>query len=58
MKDSSARDKNDGTYEDSCLRVFPFMKDAYAGIFTELEFSQNLALRSKFEVQSGHLSRK
>ena len=58
MKDSSVRYKNDGNYEDNCLRVFPFMKDAYTGKFTELDFSQNLALRSKFEVQSGHLSRK
>ena len=32
--------------------VFPLLKDSYTGKFMELEFSQNLSLRPKDEVQS------
>ena len=34
------------------------MKEAYNGKYTELNFSQNLALRPKGEVQSAHFSEK
>ena len=38
--------------------VFPLMKEAYNGTNIELNFSQNLALRPKDEVQSVHFSGK
>ena len=46
------------TYVDNCNRVFPLMRDAYQGKYIELDFSQNLALRPKHEVQSAHFSGK
>ena len=48
IKDSSAKFKEHRNYVDNCSTVFPLMKDAFAGKFTELEFSQNLALGTKF----------
>ena len=58
IKDGSAKYKKHRTYVDNCSTVFPLMKDAYTGKFIELDFSQNLALRPKFEVQSAHFSGK
>ena len=46
------------TYVDNCAKVFPLMKDGYQGKYIELDFSQNLALRTKHEVQSAHFSGK
>ena len=46
------------TYVDNCTSVFPLLKESYSGKFIELDFSQNLSLRPKDEVQSSHLSGK
>ena len=46
------------TYVDNCSTVFSQRKEAYDGKYTELDFSQNLALRAKDEVQSAHFSGK
>lgn len=46
------------TYVDNCASVFPLMKESYSGKYIELDFSQNLALRPKDEVQSAHFFRK
>ena len=46
------------TYVDNCATTFPLMKEAYDGMYIELDFSQNLALRPKDEVQSAHFSGK
>ena len=44
------------TYVDNCNYVFPLMKETYTGKFVELDYSQNLSLRPKDEVQSAHFS--
>ena len=46
------------TYVDNCTSVFPLLKESYSGKFIELDFSQNLSLRPKDEVQSAHFSGK
>ena len=46
------------TYVDNVSTVFPEMKSAYNRKYIELDFSQNLALRPKHEVQSAHFSGK
>ena len=46
------------TYVDNCAAAFPLLKDRYEGKFTELDFSKNLSLRPKDEVQSAHFSGK
>ena len=43
---------------DNVSSVFPEMKSTYDGKYIELDFSQNLALRPKDEVQSAHFSGK
>ena len=55
---SEARDKylKHRTYVDNCNSVFPLMKETYTGKFVELDYSQNLSLRPKDEVQSAHFS--
>ena len=42
------------SYVDNCKTVFPLMKENYSGKFIVLDFSQNLSLRPKDEVQSAH----
>ena len=42
----------------NCFSVFPSMKEAHNGKYVELDFSQNLALPPKDEVQSAHFSGK
>ena len=44
------------TYVDNCNVVFPLMKETYTGKFVRLDFSQNISLRPKDEVQSAHVS--
>lgn len=56
IKDGSIKYLKHRTYVDNCSNVFPLMKDTYTGKFIELDFSQNLALRPKHEVQSAHFS--
>ena len=46
------------TYVDNVSSVFPEMKSNYDGKYIELDFSQNLGLRPKDEVQSAHFSGK
>ena len=46
------------TCVDNCSSVFPLMKESYNGKYIELDFSQNLALRPKDEVQSALFSGK
>ena len=46
------------TYVNNCAITFPLIKEAYDGMYIELDFSQNLALRPKDEVQSAHFSGK
>ena len=43
---------------DNVSSVFPEMKSTYDGKYIELDFSQNLGLRPKDEVQSAHFSGK
>ena len=45
-------------YVDNVSSVFPAMKLNYDGKYIELDFSQNLALRPKDEVQSADFSGK
>ena len=58
IKDGSKKYLKHKTYVDNCSNVFPLIKDAYSRKFIELYFSQNLAIRPKFEVQSAHFSNK
>lgn len=58
IKDGSTNYLKHRTYVDNCSNVFPLMRDAYDGKFIELDFSQNLTLRPKCEVQSAHFSNK
>ena len=46
------------TYFDNCTSVFPLLKESYSGKSIELDFSQNVSLRPKDEVQSAHFSGK
>ena len=56
LLDASDKYLKHRTYVDNCTSVFPLMKEAYTGKFIELDFSQNLSLRPKDEVQSAHFS--
>lgn len=58
IRDESKNYLKHRTYVDNCSNVFPLMKDAYDGKYIELDFSQNIAIRPKFEVQSAHFSNK
>ena len=58
IKDGSAKCLKHRTYVDNCADVLPLMKDSYTGKFIELDFSQNLSLKPKYEVQSAHFSGK
>ena len=46
------------SYVDNLSRVLPMIKDGFSGKYIELDFSENLALRPKHEVQSAHFSGK
>ena len=46
------------SYIDNCSNVLPLLQEAYSGKYVELDFSQNLSLRPKDEVQSAHFSGK
>ena len=56
VKDGSKKYKKNRRYVDNCSTVFPLMKDVYSGKYTELDFSQNLAIRPKLQVQSVYFS--
>ena len=46
------------SYVDNLSRVLPMIKDGFSGKYIELDFSENLALRPKHEVQSAYFSGK
>ena len=46
------------SYVDNVSRALPMIKDGFSGKYIELDFSENLALRPKHEVQSAHFSGK
>ena len=46
------------SYVDNVSRVLPMIKDGFSGKYKELDFSENLALRPKHEVQSAYFSGK
>lgn len=56
LKDLSDKYLLHRTYVDNCASIYPTLKELYTGKFIELDFSQNLALRPKDEVQSAHFS--
>ena len=58
IKDGSKKYLKHWTYVDNCSNVFPLMEDTYSGKFIELDFLQNLAIRSKLEVQSAYFFNK
>ena len=37
---------------------FPIIKETFQGRYTELDFSENLAMKPKFEIQEAHFSGK
>ena len=46
------------SHVDNISEVFPLIREAFTEKYTELGFSENLALKPKFEVQDAHFSRK
>ena len=58
IKDGDSKYKKHQSYVDNCSTVFPMMKDVYNEKFIELNFSQNLSIQLKLEVQSAHFSNK
>ena len=58
IKDGDSKYKKHQSYVDNCSTVFPMMKDVYNEKFIELNFSQNLSIQLKLEVQSVHFSNK
>ena len=53
-KDVGSKYKKHRSSADNCSTVFPMMKDIYDRKFNELDFSQNLAIRPKLEIQWYH----
>ena len=43
---------------DNSSKIFPLIREAFTGKHIELDFSENLALKPKFEVQDAHFSGK
>ena len=58
LRDIGPKHLKHRTYVDNCAAAFPLLKETYERKFTELDFSQNLSLRPKDEVQSAHFSGK
>ena len=58
LKDLSDKYLLHRTYVDNCLSVIPILKEADDGKYIEVDFSQNLTLRPKDEVQSANFSGK
>ena len=46
------------SHVDNIAIVFPVIKEAFEGKFIELDFSENLAMKPKHDVQSAHFSSK
>ena len=58
LKDLSDKYLLHRAYVGNCTSVSPILKEVYDGKYIELDFSQNLALRPKDEVQSAYFSGK
>ena len=50
--------RNFSSHVDNISEVFQLIREAFTGKYTELDFSENLALKSQFEVQDAHFSGK
>ena len=46
------------SHVDNINKVFPIVKEPFQGTYIELDFSENIAIKSKFEVQGAHFSGK
>ena len=46
------------SYLDNIAAVLPMIQESFSGKYIELRFSENLALKPKYEVQDVHFSRK
>ena len=55
VKDSYLKDRSQ---VDNINKVFPIDKEPFQGTYIELDFSENIAIKSKFEVQETHFSGK
>ena len=48
----------DRSQVDNIDKAFPIDKEHFQGTYIELDFSENIAIKSKFEVQEAHFSGK
>ena len=46
------------SHVDNIAEVFPMIRERFTGEYIELDFSENLTLKPKFEVQDAHFSGK
>ena len=58
IKDGGRTYKKHHSYVDNCSTVFPMKKDLYDRKFIELDFSPNLAIWLKLQIQSADFSNK
>ena len=58
ITDGIKKCKKHQSYVDKCSNVFPLTKVPYSEKYIELDFSQNLHIRPKLEVQSARFSNK
>ena len=47
-----------GSHVDNINKVFPIVKESFEGTYMELDISENIAIKPKFEVQEAHFSEK
>ena len=55
IKDSYLRHSS---HVDNINKVFPIFKEPFQGTYNEFDFSENIAIKPKFEVQEAHFSGK
>ena len=55
IKDSDLKHRS---HVDNINKVFPIVKESFQGTYIELDFSENIAIKPKFEVQEAHFSGK
>ena len=55
IKDSYLKHRS---HVDNINKVFPIVKESFQGTYIELDFSENIAIKPKFEVQEAHFSGK
>ena len=46
------------SHVDNIAKVFPLIKETFNGSYIELDFSENLAMKPRFEAHDAHLSGK